>query len=202
MRFEIDSVTTSLPWFSVHWKHKKPDRKIAQALIAFLEDRRVLYGRRFPGDEMECVNSVFAIRKFLGSQLLNEEMSAELGSTLKSMQAACRRFISEAGRNGCNFRDHHRSQHSTDSFSLALGQLQASMGFYIVTLAAQYRIPVHEDLEAILPKARESDLTSVTSECCWPTLELGERTSATPECSLDPSARGDPKGAGGRRPPT
>ena len=50
--------------FSINWDKAKGDKEIAEAVIAFLEDRRLLFGDRHAEDEMHCVQSAIEIRQF------------------------------------------------------------------------------------------------------------------------------------------
>jgi hypothetical protein len=164
MRYTLDSFTTSLPWFSAHWTQKKSDKKIAKVVIAFLEDRRVLFGQWTGEVPTHSLQSVFGIREFLRGQITSEDMGSDLSNTLKAMQAACRRFIDAAGDNGENFSRHRRFTGglTLDAFAIALGDFRATMGFYIAALATQYEIDIHEDLAEILPPNPEIDLEDPT----------------------------------------
>ena len=47
------------------WEYTESDKKIARAVVTFLEDRRVLFGDRHCEDERYCIHSAIAIRAFL-----------------------------------------------------------------------------------------------------------------------------------------
>jgi DNA-binding FadR family transcriptional regulator len=72
----------------------------ARRVIAFLEDRRVLYS---PG-EMEMpqhgVHSVLEIRRFLSSELGKLDAKSEFAASLRAMRAACRKFLERVGTDG------------------------------------------------------------------------------------------------------
>jgi hypothetical protein len=87
----------SIPWFGLQWTTKKTtDKKIAQGVIGFLEDRRVLFGRCHSKDEMHCVLSALQIRSFLTERLTNDEMGDDLTNALKAMRATARKFVEAA----------------------------------------------------------------------------------------------------------
>jgi hypothetical protein len=161
--YSLDGFTANLPWFSAQWKKKKSDKKIAQTVIIFLEDRRVIFGQ-WTGEVPEhCITSVFEIRAFLREQLLIEDMGDGVGDVLRLMLAVCRRFIDAAGHEGENFtwRRRHTGGLTLDAFAVALGALRSSIGFCIAILADRYGIKVHGDLTEILPPRPEIDAIDV-----------------------------------------
>lgn len=148
----------SVPLGGVQWADVPDDRTTAKAVIAFLEDRRVLFGSRHAEDQMHCLASVFAIRAFLTDRLVaDHNIDAELAGTLKAMRACCRRFTDAAGPDGREFLPGRQPPWSTDPFSLALGDLRTSICFYVAGLARLYKIAVEDELAAILPVPQEDD---------------------------------------------
>jgi hypothetical protein len=100
MRFkEILGRLTGLssPIFGVSWNPPEPDVTVARRVVAFLEDRRVLY----VPSEMEvpehCVRSVLEIRRFLTTELQSLDSSADLAASLRALRAACRKFMDVVG---------------------------------------------------------------------------------------------------------
>jgi hypothetical protein len=68
MRFsEIANRVTgfSTPVFGIQWTPPRLDREVAERVIVFLEDRRVLYEAMEAAMPEYCVNSVLEIRAFL-----------------------------------------------------------------------------------------------------------------------------------------
>lgn len=148
----------SVPLGGVQWVDVPDDRTTAKAVVAFLEDRRVLFGSRHAEDQMHCLASVFAIRAFLTDRLVaDHNIGTELADTLKAMRACCRRFVDAAGPNGREFLPGRQAPWATDPFSLALGDLRTSICFYVAGLARLYKIAVEDELAAILPVPREDD---------------------------------------------
>ncbi|GAA3424584.1 hypothetical protein GCM10018953_17670 [Streptosporangium nondiastaticum] len=146
--YEITGISTSL--FGIQWQKKDTDRKIAHEVIIFLEDRRLLFGDRHVDDEAHCVQSAIQIRAFITEQLKRHKMGRELCLALKAMRSACRHFVDVAGPQGENF-GYRMGPIGANRFGLALGDLRAQMGFYIATIATQYKIEVDDDLSTILP---------------------------------------------------
>ena len=50
--------------FSVNWEKVPGDQNVAQRVITFLEDRRLLFGERHGGDELHCVQSLSRFATF------------------------------------------------------------------------------------------------------------------------------------------
>ena len=55
--------------FSVNWEKVPGDEEVARQVITFLEDRRLLFGKRHSEDELDCVQSVIEIRRELTDEL-------------------------------------------------------------------------------------------------------------------------------------
>src|SRR6516225_5478986 len=83
----------STPLVGVSWQPSDLEVSAARRVIAFLEDRRVLYAP----DEMEvpshCVHSDREIRHFLSSEVGKLDTSSEFASSLRAMRAVCRKFL-------------------------------------------------------------------------------------------------------------
>ena len=83
----------SVPIFGVQWNPPEAECSVARRVIAFLEDRRVLY----VPSEMElphhCVESVLRIREFLTAELGTLDSENEVAKSLRAMRAACRKFL-------------------------------------------------------------------------------------------------------------
>jgi len=59
----------SVPLFGVSWDPPEPDVAIARRVLAFLEDRRVLYNAYHLEVEEQCAHSVTEIRHFLTNEI-------------------------------------------------------------------------------------------------------------------------------------
>jgi len=102
----------------------EPQRKVVRGLLAFLEDRRVLYNPYNIEIEREVSESVLEIRRELtrAIQALPEDSPA--APALRAMRAACREYL-----DGFQRLPHHMG------FMLALGELRAHFGLQIAFLA-------------------------------------------------------------------
>ena len=140
---------------SVDWERIDGDEATACRLVAFLEDRRLLFGPRHCKDELHCVRSALEIRAFLTNEIANGTVGRSLSASLRAMRAGCRAFVEAAGPDGCNFR--HRDAVNTDWFSLALGEMRALFGVQLAVVAASYDLDVEPELRTIMPPATDDD---------------------------------------------
>jgi len=148
----------SSPIFGVSWSPPEPQIQVARRVVAFLEDRRVL----FVPSEMEmpdhCVQSVLDIRRFLTTELQSLDSGIQLAASLRALRAACRKFMNTVGARSdiIVFGGHHGHWASWE-FNGALGELRGVFGIHIAGLAAAYGLDVEGDLATILPGAADQD---------------------------------------------
>lgn len=160
MRFdEIASRFTgfSTPVFGVSWQPAEPEVGAARRVVAFLEDRRVLYAP----DEMEvpqhCVHSVLDIRHFLTVEL-GALTDGDLHRSLRAMRAACRKFLDTVGPDDDEivlFGGQH-GHWASWKFSGALGEMRGVFGLHLARLATEYGLDIEDELAQILPGADEA----------------------------------------------
>ena len=137
------------PVFGVSWTPSPPDVSVARRIIRFLEDRRVLYNDYAWEVPDQCTQSALEIRKFLTTELGNLKEGSELVSPMKSMRAACRKFLDQMHYEfGMRTRPHLGNHYD---FYTALGELRSSFGVNIASLAVQYGIDVEDELGTMLP---------------------------------------------------
>jgi hypothetical protein len=139
----------------VHWEKADGDPDVAHRVMSFLEDRRILFGKRHCEDEIHCVRSALAIGRFLTNEMGRSGIGRSLRASLSAMRAACRQFIEAAGPDACNFR--RRQSVQADPFSMALGELQKLFGLHVAILAAGYDIDVEPQLRSIMQPALDDD---------------------------------------------
>ncbi|MCE5202788.1 MAG: hypothetical protein LLG24_00990 [Actinomycetia bacterium] len=158
MRFEeIASRVTgfSTPVFGVSWQPPEPEIVAARRVIAFLEDRRVLY----VPSEMEvphhCVMSVMEIRHFLTQELGALGDQSGLHRSLRAMRAACRKFLDEVGAQDGDIVRYggHHNHWASWQFNGALGELRGVFGLQLARIATEYGLDIEDELARILPGA-------------------------------------------------
>jgi len=156
MKFrEIASRVTGLscPVFGAQWNPPEAECLVARRVIAFLEDRRVL----FVPSEMEmphhCVESVLRIRELLTSELTKLDPAQELSLSLRAMRAACRKFLAvvEADDRRIIQFAGHSGHYASWVFNGALGELRGVFGIHIARLAVSHGLDVENELASILP---------------------------------------------------
>jgi hypothetical protein len=151
MRRRLNSVT--LPWLGAGWETIPGDKEVAKETIVFLENRRVLFGKRHDEDGPYCVQSAKEIRDFLTSKI-SSIRSKELADSLRAMRAAARQFTDEAGPGARNFAG---GWHPGNTYFLVLGDFRTLMGVQIARIAARYGLEVEEELMQILPPEDKDD---------------------------------------------
>ncbi|MFE1551413.1 DUF6650 family protein [Streptomyces sp. NPDC058718] len=150
----------STPFGGLDWEVPVPQRELVARLLVYLEDRRVLTMRRAVLEAVEvpqhCVASVFQIRETLTQFLMDPDTGDELAEQLKTLRAACRRFLNEVGP------DHSWSPDASAwqaaRFGNALGEFRALFGIQLAVIAAQHKLELPDELRSILPaEDAESD---------------------------------------------
>ncbi len=148
----------SCPVFGVSWNPPEAEIAVARRVLAFLEDRRVLY----LVSEMEvphhCVLSVQEIRRFLTQELGRLQGDRELALSLRAMRAASRKFLNvvdDPGGDIVCFGASH-GHWASWRFNGALGELRGTFGIHLARLAAEYGLDIEDDLASILP-GRDED---------------------------------------------
>jgi Family of unknown function (DUF6650) len=150
---KLKSLTFSIFGASATWEVTKENKAMAQKIIHFLEDRRLLFGPRGynPYDPVYCLESARQIRAYLGEQLQAGNPGQRLTQAIQEMRRACRRFIDKAGPEAINFRQER------DRFLVAVAELRTTFGFYIAALASKYGLALDDDLAGILPPEADQD---------------------------------------------
>ena len=143
----------SCPVFGVSWNPPEAERTVARRVIAYLEDRRVLYN---PG-ELEvpehCVESVLEMRRYLTQELQHLDPKQEIAANLMAMRGSCRKFLDgvEVNHPRWHFAHAGLGGYAAWVFISALGELRGVFGIHLARLAASYGLDVEDDLAAILP---------------------------------------------------
>lgn len=123
MKFkEIASRLTgfSVPVFGVSWNPPEPEVAVARRVLAFLEDRRVLFNPYHLEVADQCVHSVIEIRRFLTSEIGQLADDSKLSEHLRGIRAACRKFLDDTSRDPGRILRPHWGGRSNLSSSLNL----------------------------------------------------------------------------------
>ena len=145
----------STPLGGLSWEASEATVSAARRVIAFLEDRRVLY----VPDELEvpshCVHSILDIRRFLSAELGKLDGGSEFAASLRAMRAACRKFLERVGANGRNvaLSANHQGHWASWTFYSALGEMRGTFGVHLARIAAHFKLDIEDGLASILPAA-------------------------------------------------
>lgn len=167
MRFtEIAARLTGIssPVFGVSWNPPEAEVTAAKRIIAYLEDRRVLYQPTEMEHPSHCVASVLDIRGFLTDELGKLDPHEPLAQNLQAMRAACRKFLTtvddEPGPHGFLV---DPVQYSWSlgcwTFLAALGDLRTTVGLHVAMIAVRNGLDIEGDLATILPGELDDDGT-------------------------------------------
>ena len=155
---EIKSRITgfSVPVFGISWNPTPAEVTVARRVIAFLEDRRVLFAPSEMEDADHCVQSILQIRHELTAEIQQLPAESDLSGTLRGMRAACRKFLEVADEKSA--RVYTFGGFRSWVFNQALGELRGALGLHVAKLATQYGLDVEADLATILPVADTDDV--------------------------------------------
>ena len=134
---------------SVQWEYIATNKDLAQRVIDFLEDRRVLTEPNEGREDGEfCRRSAEKIRNILTNEIAiaNLQGGGPLKLSLKRIQAACRAFITSAGKDGIEFMQDHLV------FMANLVAFREVVGFEIRKMIELFHVDVSPQLMAIVPQ--------------------------------------------------
>jgi hypothetical protein len=138
----------STPIFGVSWNPPAGKRDIVRRLIAFLEDRRVLYQPYDLEYGPWVSDSILEIRRELTNILKACPEEPELVEPLRAMRAACRKYLDATAPHS---RRIHHPYGGEMVFASALGELRGVFGLHLARLCVAYGIDVEEELAATFP---------------------------------------------------
>lgn len=144
----------SCPFFGISWNPSESERKVAQKVIRFLEDRRVLYNPSELESPRYCIESVCRIREYLTSEMQQINSDSNLFSYMKAMRIACRKFLNRCSSKDDSFLDEARYNGNFSSwvFGSALGEMRGTFGNMVAQISAAYGIDIEDDLATIIPE--------------------------------------------------
>jgi hypothetical protein len=138
----------SVPVFGVQWTPKELEIEKARRIIAFLEDRRVLYSP----DEVEvpehCVRSILKIREFITTELGDLDADTELAKHLRAMRAASRKCLNDVSEDDGRIIQYsrHSGHYASWQFYGDVGIMRGVFGVHIAQIAVAYGLDVEDEL--------------------------------------------------------
>lgn len=148
----------STPFGGASWQPPELEIAGARRVIAFLEDRRVLYDPCEMEVPDHCVPAVIDIRHHLSHELGKLEGGSELAASLQAMRAACWKFLDRVGTDGLQgIRYASGGGFQSWTFGSAVGELRGTFGIHLAKIAAQFHLDVEDKLASILPADADAD---------------------------------------------
>jgi hypothetical protein len=150
----------STPLGGISWETRQDvDHEVLTRLIAFLEDRRVLYNPTEVEVVEHCVSSVLDIRRYLVTEVGRLPGDGDIATALRNMAAACRRFLDRVphGREHRPLGPLIGSGYESWVFNQALGELRGQIGIYLGGLVQSHGLKLSDPLATILPPPPEPD---------------------------------------------
>ena len=151
----------SIPFFGVSWEPPRSDVAAAREVITFLEDRRALYNPYEVEMADHVVLSIIDIRREMTRSLAAGGLGDELVGSLRTIRAACRKFMDSVGVADDRDRIHLPPTHfgmermHDFQFNQSLGELRGVVGVEVLKIAAGFGLDVEDGLASILPAADE-----------------------------------------------
>jgi len=133
------------------------ERDIVQALMVFLEDRRVLFNPEYLEMQSDVDHSVLEIRAALTETLKQLDPKEPASAALRAMRAACRMYLDQP-RQRFRFMHGDGRGHGDPGFFVALGALRALFGEHLQRLDDHFKLEIEPQLRSIFP-AKDYPLT-------------------------------------------
>lgn len=121
----------------------KVDKQLAQELVVFLENKRVLYVQHAWEVPAECVDSVMDMRRYITDKI-HDTGEGELKTNLTDIRRACIKFLSICTNDG----DRHRDMRHLprNEFECNLSDFRQSVSNVILPLIIKHQLTVEPDL--------------------------------------------------------
>jgi hypothetical protein len=142
----------STPVGGITWKPPVDERSKAQRLLVYLAGQRALH---YPYDKeigSFVVQSILDARERLTGDIEALSVDSILRPVLRSMQAACRKFLDENQSPSAGYGWPYEAQ-----LYCTLGELRALFGIHIARVACAYDLEVDACLGDILPPEPEPE---------------------------------------------
>jgi hypothetical protein len=135
----------SVPIFGISWNPPPSEVVIAEKLLTFLSDRRVLHA--FFADEVTsyCTQSILKIRDRLTADLEQLNRASKLAQSLAEMRTSCRDYLDAE-------QSMDKSPASYHKVFMALSRLRGVFAVEIGKLSAQHGIDLDEDLARLVTR--------------------------------------------------
>jgi hypothetical protein len=131
----------------VEWDLVPSDAELARGVLAFLEDRRILWEDMRYEVEHECLLSAEKAREYLTGVI----QTPGIGATLSNILAEIRQLFTAFTMRSRRHEFLGRGPYGPDELSLSLGELRAAVGDRIAALCFEYNLELGPNLHSIVP---------------------------------------------------
>jgi len=126
--------------------------QVAKNLIAFFEDRRVLYDLYEIEVPKRAFQSVEIVRKELTKVKAELNTEVTLSKRVTDMRVACRKFFEEVREVDMNELRWNPDDPNWNRFCNALSALRMVFGLQLAGIAQDYKISLEESLQMLVPR--------------------------------------------------
>ncbi|EOB3604668.1 TPA: hypothetical protein I7680_21645 [Vibrio vulnificus] len=151
MRFDriLKNITgLSCPLFGIQWNAPTDEVKLAEGIITFLEDKRVLFNPIDMEDANHCVMSVGEIRTEVTRTIQTAGANAPLAKSLRRIRSACHAFQNEIGSSQFSQLDIPVQKSILER---ELFKLRDKVGLSLAEVSAAHGLDVKDALATIIP---------------------------------------------------
>ncbi len=133
--------------FAFAMETRPSDAELARGVLAFLEDRRILWeDMRFEIPD-ECMRSAEKTREYLTSAIQVPGIGAAYAQLLAEIRQLFTVFMMQENRH----RYMHGGPYGPDELSLALGNLRSAVGERIAELSVAFDLTIGHNLQSVVP---------------------------------------------------
>ena len=142
----------SIPVFGVSWNPPKLEKQLAEKVIIYLEDKRILYNPYELEVPKHGIESINQIRAFLTEQLYDVERDSELSNILRAMRDACRKLLDMLTKSNLHLNNAYDIGLGAQMvFYSGVGELRGVFVLLIAKLLVMHGIDCESNLITILP---------------------------------------------------
>ena len=127
------------------------EKDIIQALVTFLEDRRVLFNLERLEVESEADHSVLEIRRELTETLQQLDPNSQAARHVRGMRGACRRYLDKPRQQFRHIGGSRGRGINNPGFFVALGEFRATLGNEFKALSALFPLVIEPQLRDLFP---------------------------------------------------
>lgn len=144
-RFNGISIGTPLVSAGINWTPTELEIDKARRVVAFCEDRRILFAPHNWEMRRESVDSAVAIREFLTEELGSLNRKTDFSKKLEDMRKSCRTFLDSLRSFELHYGSHDYNMVSGPPRD-ALNSLRSSCALDLLWIVITFQLDVEDDL--------------------------------------------------------